>query len=52
MLDAGARSAMAQAHAHAQYAKVMAFEAEILMSDFCNPMKEHLAWKTSESSCF
>ena len=48
---AGARSAMAQAHVHVQYAKVMAFGAVILMSDFCNPMKRQSAWKILGTMC-
>ena len=49
--DAGARSAMAQAHALAQYARVTASEAVTLTSDFCNLSRNRLAWKIWEIRC-
>lgn len=51
MLDAGARSAMVQARVLAQYARVMAFGAANLTTDFCNLSRKHLAWKMMETNC-
>ena len=43
MLDAGARSAMVLAHVLAQFARVMAFGAVILMSNFCKLSRKHFS---------